>query len=299
MTYKNDRPVAILLSTYNGEQYLSEQLDSLFSQSFKNFTLYVRDDGSSDRTREIISTYAKKYDNLVFLSSDGNLGPAGSFGCLMDSVDSEYYMFCDQDDVWRNDKTEVSFETIRQVEKSNPGKPVIVYTDLNFVDENLNPVSGHILKEMEIYAGIGHSIKQFCHFNDITGCTMMFNRNAVACYQDFSRLLKDSGIQHDYFLGLCVSCKAGVIVPIFERTIYYRRHGGTVTDPLHHSKSIFLKPHHTFSYMREFYKKYGFMYNFNRGSFLSFTWNKIKVTVLKYRNIYHQNRHNGVLVPGA
>lgn len=289
MICKNARPVAILLSTYNGEQYISEQLDSLFSQSFKNFTLYVRDDGSSDHTHEIIGTYGKRYENLVFLDSDCNLGAAGSFGYLMDSVDSEYYMFCDQDDVWRNDKIEVSYEAIRRIEKSNPGRPVIVYTDLHFVDENLNPVGGNVLKEMEIYAGIRHSIKQFCHFNDITGCTMMFNRNAVACYRNFSRLLKDCGLQHDYFLGLCVAGKEGVIVPIFERTVYYRRHSGTVTDPLHHSKSIFLKPHRAFSYMRAFYRKYRFMCNFDCGSFLSFAWNKIKVTVLKYRNICYQN----------
>ncbi|MFN3163396.1 MAG: glycosyltransferase, partial [Pseudohongiellaceae bacterium] len=112
----NTRPtIVILLSTYNGEQYLKEQLDSLFGQSYREFILLVRDDGSSDGTENILADYAIRYPEKMRIVRDeaGNLGASGSFSWLMQyaleqraelKLDSLYLMFCDQDDTWYEDK---------------------------------------------------------------------------------------------------------------------------------------------------------------------------------------------------
>ena len=92
----------ILLSTYNGEKYLKEQLDSIFSQSYKNFEIITRDDGSNDETINILKSY-----NIKILDTDKNLGAKLSFSTLLNysvkNTDADYFMFCDQDDIWKND----------------------------------------------------------------------------------------------------------------------------------------------------------------------------------------------------
>ncbi len=112
--------VAILLSTYNGQLYLKEQIDSLLDQTYKNWCLFVRDDGSSDDTLQIISTYAKKCPERIVLLTDnrGNIKPAASFMQLLSMVDMDYYMFCDQDDIWLSTKIERTYEEMVSIEKS-------------------------------------------------------------------------------------------------------------------------------------------------------------------------------------
>lgn len=94
------------MSTYNGEKYLPKQLDSLISQTISEYiTLYIRDDGSKDRTVEIIQSYTDKI-NLV-LYKEHNIGPAKSFWSLLNkSINADYFLFCDQDDIWDSEKTE-------------------------------------------------------------------------------------------------------------------------------------------------------------------------------------------------
>lgn len=73
MEYNNTNNIAILLATYNGEKFLKEQLDSIYSQSYTNWSLYIRDDGSSDRTIDIIGEYSEKYSNIFWLQMNINI----------------------------------------------------------------------------------------------------------------------------------------------------------------------------------------------------------------------------------
>ena len=100
--------VAILMSTYNGEKYLDEQIGSILAQEGVDVTLYIRDDGSSDRTAEIIKYYCKRYHNVSFTQGE-NLGVGNSFMQLVyDAKDVyDYYAFADQDDIWLRDKLSV------------------------------------------------------------------------------------------------------------------------------------------------------------------------------------------------
>ena len=93
--------VAVLMSTYNGEKYLREQVKSIFQQEQVKVSLYVRDDGSTDNTIKIINELQKEYDN-IFLIKGENIGWRRSFRYLIDNVPTkyEYYAFSDQDDFW-------------------------------------------------------------------------------------------------------------------------------------------------------------------------------------------------------
>lgn len=107
--------IAVLMSTYNGEKYLSKQLESLANQTVKDcIILYIRDDGSIDKTIDIIKFWGEKIKICLYRNS--NLGPARSFWELLTNKDitADYYAFCDQDDIWDSDKLEVAITQLEQ-----------------------------------------------------------------------------------------------------------------------------------------------------------------------------------------
>ena len=125
MKVVNNKLVAILLATYNGEKFLVEQLDSLMSQSFKDFNVYVHDDGSTDSTCQILDQFCSRYDNIFLLDDpQNNRGAKGSFEWLLENVESNYYMFCDQDDFWLKDKVTNTLTKLREIEIGN--KPAVL-----------------------------------------------------------------------------------------------------------------------------------------------------------------------------
>ena len=99
----SDKKVAVLLSTYNGEKYVGAQIHSILTQNYKNIEIVVRDDGSKDKTVEIIKEYMQKYSNIV-LHQGENLGFIKSFFELLKYEDADYYAFADQDDIWLPNK---------------------------------------------------------------------------------------------------------------------------------------------------------------------------------------------------
>ena len=114
--------VNIMMATYNGEKYLSEQLDSILSQSFQNFKIYISDDKSIDNTLEILLKYKKNYpDKIEIIDYEKKKGSAAkNFIYLFENVDeADYYMFCDQDDVWDNDKIKKLLDKIHSMEINN------------------------------------------------------------------------------------------------------------------------------------------------------------------------------------
>lgn len=211
--------ITILLSTYNGEEYLKEQLDSLFIQTYKNIEIIVRDDASSDKTLEIL-----KYYDIKLLSSDVNLGIKKSFETLLryacENSDAEYFMFCDQDDVWNNDKIEKTLEEMQELEKLYGNNiPLLVHTDLEVVDENLKIISSSMWKYEYILPQY-NTFNRLLIQNTITGCTMMINRELAKKSLD----IPEEAIMHDWWIGLIASC-FGKISYLEESTIKYRQHG--------------------------------------------------------------------------
>ncbi len=116
---RGDRMITVLLAAWNGERYLKEQMESLLGQTNQEFTILISDDGSSDRTPQIISEYENRFPDRI--KSLKNLKPSGSardnFFRLLKSASDEYLMFCDQDDIWLPDKVEVTLREMKKMEK--------------------------------------------------------------------------------------------------------------------------------------------------------------------------------------
>ena len=215
----SNKELYIILSTYNGEKYLKAQLDSLFSQSYKNFRLIVRDDGSTDGTKEILNSY-----NIELLSSSENLGVKKSFETLLkyacENSDAKYFMFCDQDDVWNSDKIEKTLKKMQELETFYGNEiPLLVHTDLEVVNEKLETLSDSMWKS-EYINPKANTLNKLLIQNTITGCTMMINRTLAM--QSLS--ISPKAIMHDWWMGLIVGA-FGKIEFIEESTMKYRQHG--------------------------------------------------------------------------
>lgn len=217
--------IAILLASYNGEKFISEQIDSLFSQTVQDFKIYVRDDGSSDSTIEIIHHYEQKYPDRISMIQDETLhrGARDSFMWLLQNVEAEYYMFCDQDDVWLPFKIEHTFDKLKKLECLHPHKAIMVHTDLRIVDAALNTIHPSFWNWGKFNVDLN---RKFCYAalgNAFTGCTMMFN----ALTKNFVFPINENVKLHDEWIGLAV-VKNGVVDNLKEQTILYRQHGNNV-----------------------------------------------------------------------
>jgi rhamnosyltransferase len=209
------------LTTFNSDKYLKELIDSIICQTYQDWALYVRDDGSSDCTVEVIKEYCQLNSNKVFLIQDeiANRGPKGGFMYLMEQVESDYYMFCDHDDVWMPGKIEATLSKMVEHKEFNNIKPILVHTDLIVVDESLNTLNPSFWK----FSHASPKNKSFvfhCAYNNITGCTMLFNRLT----RDLSLPAPKEIYLHDKWVALVVSFHRGIIDYVKESTILYRQH---------------------------------------------------------------------------
>lgn len=220
--------VAILLSTYNGEMFLKEQIESIFSQTFTDWKIFIRDDGSSDNTLKIINEYKTKEPNKIQILTnehETNLGASKSFMRLLQLVEADYYMFCDQDDYWLKNKIQLMLSTMSEFEKQKKNTPILIISDLFVVDSKLNILNESFWQ----YTNLDPykiSIEFLEVTNCVTGCATFFNKEArdiaIKDIQDVDIIM------HDYWLPICIKGVNGLIHPIKEKTIYYRQHGKNV-----------------------------------------------------------------------
>lgn len=232
--------VTIILSTYNGEKYIKNQIDSLLRQTYKNWKLVVRDDGSKDSTLEILESYRKKYPNQIQILPDiSNKGVKESFFSLIWSLDlnTDYLMFCDQDDIWLDNKVERTLFFMKEKEKESK-KAILLHTDQFIVNDDLNIIS----KSSKIFFNINIKNNNFENLiiNPIvTGCTMMVNRKLLEELQRLKLLSLQKIYLHDYAISLIASL-IGEIYYLPESTMYYRVHSNNVTVSLN-KRSLFNK----------------------------------------------------------
>lgn len=134
-----DRPkVAVLMSSYNGKKYIEEQISSILNQDYPNMVLYVRDDGSSDGTAEILEAYAG--EQRLKLLKGKNMGFILSFFQVMQECETaDYYAWCDQDDVWMPDKISRAVERLEDdAKKHGKDVPVLYFSSYDYYDEQMN-----------------------------------------------------------------------------------------------------------------------------------------------------------------
>lgn len=228
-----DVQVAILLTTYNGDVYLRPLLESLLSQNYKNIKIYIRDDGSSDNSLEIINNFLS--ENVVLIEDGlGNLKSASSFLQLLSVAQADIYMFCDQDDIWLPEKVLNAVKSIGAYGFSNP---LLFHTDLIIVDHELNRISNSFNQHEGISLPFGHKFSHLIVQNCVVGCTMAITDELVklSALRDIRPKLI---AMHDWWFALFATC-FGKVIYSSHADILYRQHQNNVSGVS--KKNFYLK----------------------------------------------------------
>lgn len=257
--------IDILMAVYNGEKYLSEQIESILAQTEIEWRLFICDDCSSDSSFNVALQYAQKYPNRIIAYNNNT--PSGSacanFVSMLKNSEADYVMFSDQDDFWCPDKIKLTFEKMQELEAQFPDSPVLVHTELQIADRELNITAPSFTGFQGLnprYTGLNRLLCQ----NNITGCTVMINR-ALADIIKYAPA--EDMLMHDWWAGLAAAA-FGHIGFVDKPTIKYRQHGENqlgainnrsvsgalriVKDRLHSKKRVGI----TYTQAKEFYEYY-------------------------------------------
>lgn len=219
--------VVIVMATYNGQRFIEEQIRSIQAQSFSDWKLFVRDDGSSDDTVQKISQIECEDNRISLIRDDaGNQGAIGNFAFLMKVAHeegAEYVFFADQDDVWRPDKMETMLAAILELERIHGARmPLLVHSDLMVVNEALEPISESFVMFSRLSPAIADLGVLLCQ-NQVTGCACVSNRALI----ELAYPVPGDVLMHDWWLALLAS-SVGKIGYIPMPLVKYRQHTGNV-----------------------------------------------------------------------
>lgn len=214
MSFVKKNRVAILMGTYQGEHYIDEQLKSFSNQSYKDWCLYVSDDGSTDSTREIIAAYANNVSTPVEIFDGPHKGFVANFLSLLTrpDVDAEYYCFSDQDDIWHDDKIE---RAVKWLNQQPDNIPALYCSRTLLVDGEGNNIG--ISPLFERLPSFSNALVQ----NIGGGNTMMLNKAARGVV---ARAGLVNVVSHDWWIYILISGVEGNINYDPEPTLYYRQH---------------------------------------------------------------------------
>lgn len=204
--------VLVYLSTYNGEKYLKPLLDSVLAQEGVIVNIFIRDDGSSDSTRQILKEYAKA-NACIEVAFEENIGYAKSFWKLFQADNKfDYYAFCDQDDIWHKDKL-ISAVKLLEAERADE-KPLLYTSDVIAINNDLKVIDDHFFSVtgvLSFYQSLQKSI--------LPGCTFVFNSRAFEVLSKYNGYMES----HDW-ATYCIISALGKVVYDAKPYIQYRIH---------------------------------------------------------------------------
>ena len=211
---EKNHTVMVVLATYNGEKYLREQLDSLLAQKGVNVSILVRDDGSKDGTTEILNEYQGE-GLLTWYAGEHLNVQKGYLDLLRHAGETDYYAFCDQDDVWDVDKLLIA---VTELDELPQDKPAMYYCGQRLVDENLKLISIH---------KIASDRSDHTNFliSNVAGCTAVFNKKLVDAV---NKANPDFILMHDSWLFKICLALGGSYYADSSAHINYRQHGNNV-----------------------------------------------------------------------
>lgn len=244
--------VVVLLSAYNGEAHIGEQIESILNQTWDNIILYIRDDGSTDNTINIIKKY--EYTGKIILEKGDNIGYIDSFFWLLcNCPEADYYAYSDQDDVWIPEKIEMA---VVKLEDNKEDMPVLYFSNYDFYDGELN-----------FMARSDNKIKKPTFQNALVDCmplgfNSVFNNSAR---EEMSRNIPKNCCGHDWWTYL-VCQGLGKVIYDKRATVKYRRHGNNVSAggmkffefQVWRFKKFFLRDY--FAMVRKMLREYGDYY---------------------------------------
>lgn len=217
--------VYISLCSYNGEEFLSDQLESIVSQSEENWSLLARDDHSVDSSNAILNDFHLR-DSRMSLSdgAESNLGAKGNFSYLLERMSlstSSYFALSDQDDVWVKSKLSKQLRAMIQAESTKVrDQPILIYSDLEVVDASLDCIASSLMQYQNIQHERLTPLNVLLTQNFVTGCTILMNKRLL----NIVLPIPEEALMHDWWIALCAAV-FGDIEYIDEPLVKYRQHG--------------------------------------------------------------------------
>ena len=231
--------VNILLSTYNGERFLEEQIRSIQAQTYQDWNLFIRDDGSTDGTVALIQQFVKEDQRIEFINENDrrNLGVIKSFHTLLMYQKADFYFFSDQDDRWLKDKLALTLEKAKEEDTS---QPLMIYTDLKVVTQDLEVIYESMIRTQSHHANT--QLVQELTENTVTGGTSLINHALAELWKGDEEI-----VMHDWYLAL-LAAAFGKLVYIDVPTQLYRQHSDNVLGARTLSKRMkrWIRPHYLF-----------------------------------------------------
>lgn len=225
-----------MLAAYNGEKYIAAQIESILKQSYLNWLLYIRDDGSTDNTLQIAKQFEQRDERIKLIQNNNtNKGSVSNFFSLLNIVKekADYIMFADQDDVWQPDKIASTLNEMQSAEQGDSAlSPILVYTNFSYVDEDLTTIA-----TKKNYNATKVESLQFSHLlaqNPVYGCTTMINKPLA----NHINTLPSVAENFDYWIVLVASA-FGKIFYLDKKTVLYRQHATNVSG--NHDNDSFAK----------------------------------------------------------
>lgn len=213
------KQICIIMAVYNGERYLADQINSLLENSYPNFILHIFDDHSKDNSKTIIDEYANKYPNKIFAHyHTENHGVIRTFLEGAKIMEADYYMFCDQDDIWMPDKIRRSLAAMELLESSSNNLPYAIFSDAKIVNQNLQELAPSFQRQSGYHTNAldpAHILIE----NKLIGCTILFNHALWQMLTVFPTAIR----MHDWWIAL-IGSFFGKIVYLDEPLLLYRQH---------------------------------------------------------------------------
>tara|TARA_R110001583_G_scaffold17482_2_gene70641 strand:+ start:4637 stop:5569 length:933 start_codon:yes stop_codon:yes gene_type:complete len=220
--------IDIVLATYNGAQFLNEQICSIqacdgYNKLIKRFIII--DNGSTDGTLKLVESHQQSDRKIeLHLNHSGKKGVQENFSAGLMLITSDYVMLSDQDDVWLKDKIVLSFNKLKELEKNTKAdQPILVFSDKKIVDEQLNILNDSDYELSKLPKDWHLQTKHLLQRNVASGCTMLFNRHLLSKAMP----LPNQAFMHDWWFALIASYY-GVIALIDKPLILYRQHNSNI-----------------------------------------------------------------------
>lgn len=217
--------VKIIMATYNGAKYITEQVESVMKSEYRDFHLYVFDDCSKDDTIFSLEFLSKKYpDMITIVQNETNKGHTGNFleglhEVAQDGNEKDYYMFCDQDDIWMPKKIGITVAAMEAMEKKyGKSMPLLVFTDARIMSDRGERL-GTFIKQSH-YEVEKRDVAHILMENKGMGCTMMMNHALASKLQKYPEYAR----HHDWWFMLAASA-LGHTAFVNRPTLLYRQHG--------------------------------------------------------------------------
>lgn len=226
--------ITVLLSSYNGQNFIKKQIESILTQKNVVISLLIRDDGSTDETLDIIREMQNKYNNIKLIEGN-NLGFEMSFNWLVkNSSGSEYYAFADQDDIWKPEKLIKGIEFLK-----NETGPCLYCSNLNIVDRNLQ--NNHLLYT-DNYDFQTVLNKYYYLFNGF-GCTMVWNNKL---HLEMKKINNKYKITQDTLANIVAGAKGKII---YDKNSY-------IYHVIHETNAAGIKPNSIIGKLQKYFARY-------------------------------------------